>query len=295
MNRLIKLSDANAERLNNSNTALDRLSKNLSRFVTQTIADGLKADNNTDVQQVKRAELTVFFSDIVGFTQMSERLEPEQLAQLMGAYFAEMTEICNRWGGTLDQFIGDAIVIFFGDPISAGTDDDAVNAVNMALEMQQRLVALREKWAANGPWMEIHVRMGLSSGFCSVGNFGSSARLHYTALGNVVNEAARLQDKCPIDKVMIAETTYRRVRDRVKCQKGAHVSLAGRRHPVQLYEALAEDTMPTENHLVIGNDDGFRLHLDCNKLSDPQRVRVLLETALASLSVNSSADPKTRP
>ena len=112
MNRLIKLSDANAERLNNSNTALDRLSKNLSRFVPQKIADGLKADNNTDVQQVKRAELTVFFSDIVGFTQMSERLEPEQLAQLMGAYFAEMTEICNRWGGTLDQFIGDAIVIF---------------------------------------------------------------------------------------------------------------------------------------------------------------------------------------
>ena len=284
LNRLVKLADANADKLSTSNARLDALSQNLARFVPQPIAEGLKLGGHLHLPQVKRAELTLFFSDIVGFTAMSERLEPEQMAQLMSTYFSEMTNICNRWGGTLDQFVGDAIVIFFGDPNSNGPENDAVNAVKMALEMQQRLVTLRDQWAADGSDLAIHVRMGLSTGFCSVGNFGSTARLHYTALGNVVNEAARLQAQCPVDSVLIAEDTYRRIRDRIKCHKGPRVTLAGRRHPVQIFEPLADDNTPTDAGLVIGNDDGFRLYLDCHKLVDAARVQSLLQTALTTLA-----------
>ena len=288
LNRLVKLADANAAKLSASNARLDTLSQNLARFVPQPVADSLKLGSQTNLQQVKRADLTLFFSDIVGFTSLSERLEPEHMAQLMGTYFSEMTAICNRWGGTLDQFIGDAIVIFFGDPNSNGPDNDAFNAVNMALEMQQRLIALRNQWADAGSDLSIHVRMGLSSGFCSVGNFGSTARLHYTALGNVVNEAARLQAHCPVDSVLISEDTYRRVRDRIKCRKGARITLTGRRYPVQVFEPMPDDISPADAGLVIGNDDGFRLYLDCNKLVDAMRVKDLLETALATLGVNQS-------
>ena len=219
---------------------------------------------------------------------MSERLEPEQMAKLMGSYFNEMTTICNRWGGTLDQFIGDAIVIFFGDPKSEGPHNDAVHAVKMALEMQQRLVTLRDQWAADGSDLAIHVRMGLSTGFCSVGNFGSTARLHYTALGNVVNEAARLQAQCPVDSILIAEDTYRRIRDRVTCRKGARITLAGRRHPVQVFEPIADDTDSNHTGLISGYDDGFSLYLDCSKLVNNARVKSLLEIALATLGDHAS-------
>ena len=284
LNRLIKLADANADKLSASNKRLDNLSRNLARFVPQPVADGLKLGSQPHLQQVKRAELTMFFSDIVGFTSMSERLEPEQMAQLMGTYFNEMTSICNRWGGTLDQFIGDAIVIFFGDPKSEGTHNDAVYAVKMALEMQQRLVTLRDQWAADGSDLAIHVRMGLSTGFCSVGNFGSTARPHYTALGNVVNEAARLQAQCPADSILIAEDTYRRIRDRITCRKGARITLAGRRHPVQVFEPVADDTNANHTGLISGHDDGFSLYLDCSKLVNEARIKSLLESALAMLA-----------
>jgi adenylate cyclase len=283
LDRLVKLADANAAKLTASNHALDRLSRNLARFVPQPVVEGLRAGNSKKLQTVKRADLTLFFSDIVGFTSMSERLEPEHLASLMGTYFAEMTAICDRWGGTLDQFIGDAIVIFFGDPTSSGPQDDAVNAVNMALEMQQRLQILREQWLAGGADLAIHVRMGLSSGYCSVGNFGSTARLHYTAFGNVVNEAARLQQQCPQDRVVMAEATYRRVRDRINCRKAGQTQLAGRRHPAQIYEPVSSPSDAAEGDIVTGTDDGFRLHLDRRLLTNPARVATLLKTALASL------------
>ena len=183
LNRLVTLADANADKLQLSNRKLELLSQNLSRFVAQTVVDSLAAGNDDTLKSTKRSELTLFFSDIVGFTSMTDELAPEQMAWLMNDYFTEMTHICNRWGGKLDQFIGDAIVIFFGNPVSKGLDADARAAVHMALEMQQRLGVLREKWKAAGIRMLMRVRMGISSGFCTVGNFGSDERLHYTAIG----------------------------------------------------------------------------------------------------------------
>ena len=144
-----------------------------------------------------------------------------------------------KWGGTLDQFIGDAIVIFFGAPQSKGPDNDARAAVAMALEMQEKLQLLRMKWADEGVSLPIHVRMGLSTGFCNVGNFGSTERLHYTAIGNVVNEASRIQALCDPDSVLLSEDTYDVGTKPLKgCQEVMTTTLQGRKHEVKPFTNL---------------------------------------------------------
>ena len=112
ISRLVKLADATTERLMATNETLTTLTENLSRFVPKTVVDRLMDPNEQQIAKKDRREITVFFSDIVGFTSMTEQLEPEQLSTLLVDYFSEMNRLCERWGGTLDQFIGDAIVIF---------------------------------------------------------------------------------------------------------------------------------------------------------------------------------------
>ena len=289
LNRLVTLSDANADKLQLTNRKLELLSQNLSRFVAQTVVDSLAAGNDDTLKTIKRSELTLFFSDIVGFTGMTDNLAPEQMAWLMNDYFTEMTHICKRWGGTLDQFIGDAIVIFFGNPVSNGLDADARAAVHMALEMQQRLSVLREKWKATGIQIPMHVRMGISSGFCTVGNFGSSERLHYTAIGRVVNEAARTQALCPVDKVLVTENTYNLVRDQISCKACDIAASVGPHQKVNLFEPLETQAetltnSPPDERLIVGNSDGFKLYFDSNKVTETDKVKILLEDALKSLS-----------
>ncbi len=288
LNRLVTLSDANADKLQLSNQKLELLSQNLSRFVAQTVVDSLASGNEDTLQSIKRSELTLFFSDIVGFTAMTDELAPEQMAWLMNDYFTEMTHICNRWGGTLDQFIGDAIVIFFGNPVSNGLSADARAAVLMALEMQQRLAVLREKWKVAGIQMPMHVRMGISSGFCTVGNFGSNERLHYTAIGRVVNEAARTQALCPVDKVLVTENTYNLVRDQISCKACDIVASVGPHQKINLFQPqekqmdlIANDQLPES--LIVGSTDGFKLYFDSAKVTEIGKVKILLEDALKSL------------
>ena len=289
LNRLVTLADANADKLQSTNRKLERLSQNLSRFVAQTVVDSLAAGNDDTLKTIKRSELTLFFSDIVGFTGMTDELAPEQMAWLMNDYFTEMTRICNRWGGTLDQFIGDAIVIFFGNPVSHGLDADARAAVHMALDMQQRLGVLREKWKTNGIRIPMHVRMGISSGFCTVGNFGSSDRLHYTAIGRVVNEAARTQALCPMDKVLVTESTYNLICDQISCKACDIAASVGSHQKINLFEPLEANadnlanSMPAEN-LIVGNGDGFKLYFDSSKVTETDKVKNLLEDALKSLT-----------
>ena len=276
--RLVKLSDANEAKLTDMNSALSDISQNLSRFVPKTVADEVLSGNDALVS-TERRDVTVFFSDIVGFTTMTERMEPEQLSTIMTDYFTEMTRICDKWGGTLDQFVGDAIIIFFGAPTSAGTQQDAVRAVSMALEMQEQLRAMQAEWDAQGYTIPLRVRMGLSSGFCSVGNFGSDRRLHYTALGNTMNEAARIQQLCPSDQVLISDDCYLRIRDHIACEKADEIQLRGRAHPTQLYLPIAKQDSEAKN-IILGRETGFRLYVDKTHIKEKQNVITLLEAAL---------------
>jgi len=279
LDRLVKLSDANEAKLTKANNTLADFSQNLSRFVPKTVAEALNQTGSEAIAKTERRDVTVFFSDIVGFTTMTERMEPEQLASVMTDYFTEMTRICDKWGGTLDQFVGDAIIIFFGAPDSAGTEQDAVRAVSMALEMQSRLSVMQANWDAAGYTIPLRVRMGLSSGFCNVGNFGSDRRLHYTALGNTMNEAARIQDLCPPEQVLVSDDCYLRIRDHIACEKADEIQLRGRAHPTQLYLPIAKQDSEAKN-IILGRETGFRLYVDKTHIKEKQNVITLLEAAL---------------
>jgi len=192
----------------------------------------------------------------------------------------------------LDQFIGDALVIFFGDPDSKGSTEDACAATLMGLEMQQRLTALRTEWAASGIRMPMHVRIGISTGFCTVGNIGSQNRLHYTALGNVVNEAAHIQALCPPDGVLLSEDTYQLICQRISCQPYIATTLQGRQRKVQLYHPHDNADTTQTSDLIVGNENGFKLYLDATNVTDRDRITRLLTSALDAIQITDHTQTK---
>ena len=294
LNRLVKLSDATEERLMKTNGKLGLLTANLSRFVPPTVVDRLMVAEDLQIGRKDRRELTVFFSDIVGFTAMTEQMEPEHLSSLLVDYFSEMNRLCERWGVTLDQFIGDAIVIFFGAPESQGSEADARLAVGMALEMQDRLCSLRVKWADLGHSIPLHVRIGLATGYATVGNFGSDRRMHYTAIGNAVNEAARIQSLCEPGKVYIGEDTYMQVRDSFSTTVRDKVRLRGQQKRVQLYEVNLTQGQRTDD-LIIGSGDGYRVFVDFEILANNEAALTLLKKAVEQLELTMKDGVNSRP
>jgi len=253
----------------------------LMRFVPQTVVDVLMK-GGADVEQVaeiRRRNLTVFFSDIKGFSTIASRHEPETMARLLMDYFTAMSEICTKYGGTLDQFIGDAMVIFFGDPKTNGARQDAIAAVEMALDMQDSLKGLRAKWKAEGITANIHVRMGISTGYCHVGNFGSLTRLHYTAIGNAVNEAARLETLAEPDTIIISADTNALVSEAIKTDGIGPADLKGRDHPVELFRVTERRDIQL-NQVISVSGDGFNILVDKTVLQDKDAaVAALLDAA----------------
>ena len=288
LDRLTKLSDRTQAKLTESNNTLNKLLRNLRRYVPAAVVDILMRDGAEQLPTNSRETITVFFSDIVGFTSLTERLEPERLAPLMTSYFTEMTDICTKWGGTLDQFIGDAIVIFFGAPQSKGSEEDAKNAVLMALDMQERLHTLRLKWAQEGLTSKVEVRMGIATGFCNVGNFGSAERLHYTAIGTAVNSAARIQSVCQPNEVLLAHDTYLLVRDHMKCTQDQIITLHGQKHPTTLYRACP-DYEEAQSATITADEPGYRFYFDSQEITDTKKVTALLQLALDKLSTKTSS------
>lgn len=169
----------------------------------------------------KRRHLTVFFSDIVDFTSLTEVMGDRELTRWLNQYFDQMAQIAHRNGGTLDKFIGDAVMVFFGDPRTAGPEEDARACVRMALEMVE---SARKR--------DVAIRVGINSGECSVGNFGSEAQMNYTAIGSTVNVAARLQSHSLPHNIIVSDATRRLVEEEFACQDAGPVPIHGIRRPI---------------------------------------------------------------
>jgi adenylate cyclase len=178
--------------------------------------------------------VVILFSDIRGFTPMSEKMEPDDVAQLLREYFTEMVEIVFRHGGTLDKFIGDAIMALWGAPFS--TPDDADKAMAAAIEMQRALVPLNEHWTAGGK-PEISIGVGINWGEVFAGNVGSEQRLEYTVLGDAVNTASRLCSKAAKGEIMISEPFYKRLKNPPEVEAREPIPLKGKSKPVANYLA----------------------------------------------------------
>ena len=175
------------------NRMLEVLSSKLSKYLSPQVYKSIFSGEQDVSIASKRKKLTVFFSDIAAFTETTDNLESEDLTDVLNHYLTEMSAIALKYGATIDKFIGDAMLLFFGDPESRGVKEDAKACVMMALEMQRRMRDLEHVWRDRGLERPFRIRMGISTGFCTVGNFGSQDRMDYTIIGNEVNLAKRLE------------------------------------------------------------------------------------------------------
>jgi len=210
-----------------------RLSKYLSPPLRKAILTGKDVRAETEEKA-----LTIFFSDMEGFTQLAEKLGPEQLTSLLNSYLTVMSEIAFRFGGTVDKVIGDSIMVFFGDPESRGVRSDAVRCVSMAIAMRKAMQELQLRWQAEGIEHPVGLRMGINSGVCKVGNFGTENRLDYTLLGRAVNLASRLESSADSNEILLSEDTYGLIGDSIHCIDKGQISIKGFAEPVKVYSAV---------------------------------------------------------
>ena len=192
---------------------LENLATRLAKYLSPQIYKSIFEEKQEVKSVHSRKNLTIFFSDIIQFTDLTDTMEPEKLAKVINSYLSEMTTIAVKSGGTIDKFIGDAIMVFFGDPETEGEVQDALKCVEMAILMRQRVEELQKHWKKMGVINGLGIRMGISTGFCTVGNFGSDLRLDYTVLGSPVNLAARLQSAADRNGILIDENTNNLIND----------------------------------------------------------------------------------
>lgn len=210
-----------------------RLSKYLSPALRKAILTG--KDVRAETQE---KTLTIFFSDMEGFTKLAEELDPEQLTDLLNTYLTEMSEIAFRFGGTIDKVIGDSIMVFFGDPESRGIKSDAITCVSMAIAMKRAMQELQVRWRADGIENPPALRMGINSGVCKVGNFGTENRLDYTLLGRAVNLASRPESSAESNEILISKDTYQLIKDAVHCIDKGQIPIKGFAEAVDVYSAV---------------------------------------------------------
>lgn len=272
--------------LKEANNFLATVSMKIAKYLSPEIYKSVFSGERDVKVTAERKKLTIFFSDIVDFTATTERLQPEELTALLNEYLTEMSKIAHEHGATLDKFIGDAILAFFGDPATLGAREDARACLRMAVAMRQRLGELQEKWREQGIEDPLRVRMGINTGFCNVGNFGSDDRMAYTIIGAEANLAARLQSIAPPDGIMLSYETYAHVKDIVRASAGEPISMKGISHPVVPYLVASTSLDPDSRPKVFTEkDEGLLLTLDMTGMDAvrAQRLRAKLQAALALL------------
>jgi class 3 adenylate cyclase len=217
---------------------LEEMPKKLSRYLSPQVVQSIFEGKKEATIGTSRKKLTIFFSDIVGFTAKSEDLEPEDLSFAINLYLDRMANIALEHGGTLDKFIGDAVMVFFGDPESDGVKVDAKKCVNMAKAMHEAIPGLIEEFNDQGIDMDLKIRVGVASGYCTVGNFGSEVRMDYTLLGRVVNLASRLEGQAEPGGILVSNDTWILIKDQFEGEAQEPIQVKGFDKPVQPWKIL---------------------------------------------------------
>ncbi len=230
---------------------LKTVSSNLAKYLPPQIHEAFfSGSHNTDIK-TRRKKLTIFFSDIKNFTPISENLQPEDLTKYINEYFSEMTEIALRNGGTIDKYMGDAMMVFFGDPDTKGERNDARSCVTMALEMQKKMTVLQKKWKEEGFNEPFEIRMGMNTGYCNVGNFGSEQRLTYTIIGAEVNVAQRLESAADVGGILLSYETYAHTKDLIRVEERETIQMKGINRRIKVFSAINSETQLTEANRIV--------------------------------------------
>ncbi|HVP88158.1 MAG TPA: adenylate/guanylate cyclase domain-containing protein [Casimicrobiaceae bacterium] len=272
--------------LESANEFLASLSMKISRYLSPQIYKSIFSGQRDVVIQTERKKLTIFFSDIKDFTATTERMQPEQITLLLNEYFTEMSTIALRHGGTIDKFVGDAMLIFFGDPETKGEREDAIACVRMAVDMQRAIARLNVKWRNQGVENPFRVRMGVNTGFCNVGNFGSTDRMDYTIIGAEANLAARLQSIAEPGHIVISYETFALARSILIAHAMPAITMKGINREIIPYAVEGMlDASGRRMEVLSEHMSGLDLYLDTTALNESEsaRIRAVLERALASL------------
>ena len=215
---------------------VDNAHKVLSKYVPTQLCDKIMEGKILDIWDHSRKRLSIFFSDIKGFTKLTEIMEPEDVAVLLNDYFSEMCDIAHQYGGVVADMVGDGLFIFFGAPESTTDKDHALRCVNMSIDMQKKMRYLQAKWFNEGIEQPMEIRCGISTGMVNVGGFGSSIRRKYAAMGLQVNLASRLEGACEPGKILISHPTWGLVKDEIECKPKGKIDVKGFSHAVTVYE-----------------------------------------------------------
>lgn len=272
------------------NERISGLIDNMKRYLSGQLFElivggGLQATTTAN----RRRRLTVFFSDLVGFTELTDTVEAETLSDVLNTYLNRMAQIADAWGGTIDKFIGDAVMVFFGDRDDSDPAAEAQKCVRMALEMQSANTALAEVWRAKGIDRPLRARIGINTGHCTVGNFGSEARMDYTIVGSPVNVASRLEGLAEPGGITLSGSTYHLVKDIVECTHRGPVQVKGVNHAIETYDVVRLRDGDHASPLLATSDDGgfdlAPLSFSPGTSSTLQRaeLQALLEQALTLL------------
>ncbi|EIK44703.1 putative adenylate cyclase [Cellvibrio sp. BR] len=257
----------------------------LSRYLPPTVWQAINRGDDKHLQ-AERKRISVFFSDIKDFSQLSEEIEAEALTELLNHYLTEMSKIVAHFGGTIDKFMGDGIMVLFGDSASKGVKDDATRCVAMAIAMKKRIKAMQVEWFNQGIKKPLQVRMGINTGYCTVGTFGTSNHLDYTVLGTQVNLASRLESAAEPDEILISHETWSLVKDTVMCRDKGEITVKGFSMPVKVYQvADLRKEMGKNQSYFEDRAEGFSMYLDMDKVRnyDKQKVIETLEKAASRL------------
>ena len=253
---------------------LENLATRLAKYLSPQIYKSIFEEKQEVKSVHSRKNLTIFFSDIIQFTDLTDTMEPEKLAKVINSYLSEMTTIAVKSGGTIDKFIGDAIMVFFGDPETEGEVQDALKCVEMAILMRQRVEELQKYWKKMGVKNGLGIRMGISTGFCTVGNFGSDLRLDYTVLGSPVNLAARLQSAAERNGILIDENTNNLINDVVQTEKNNTITPKGFVRPIDTFILKDFKSQSHKDQRKMLSHSGERIEINVIDSSD---IRAAIE------------------
>ena len=295
--RLVRHADRSEEKLNSlaqeaqeKSRQLEKLSAQLAKYLSPQVYESIFSGKQQVSLVSYRKKLTIFFSDLVGFTPITETLESEDLTAALNYYLDEMSAIALNYGATIDKYIGDAIMIFFGDPESQGVKEDAKRCVQMAIEMQDKLSELSNEWGQFGLQEPFQSRMGINTGYCTVGNFGSENRMDYTVIGGGVNIAARLESAAEANSILLSYDTYNLIKDEVPCIESDKIKLKGITQPVRTFKVFNETN--DESILSIRMESSqFNAKLCDLSANESKDLKLSLENALEKLNKHLENSP----
>lgn len=205
------------------------------RYVPPALAKQIIEGNLDGADAPQRRRVTVLFSDIVGFTNIADRVEPEVMTQVVSEYMAVMSQVVDNHQGTVNEFIGDGLMALFGAPHALEPESQARSAIAAALAMHDALPELNRRWRKLGLGAALQIRIGINTGMASVGSYGSEGRMTYTAIGQQTNIAARIQSACTPGSILISGATWELVQDTITCVPMGEVECKGLHYKVEVY------------------------------------------------------------